>query len=246
MRGCKQFAVGAVLAISVALTTTAAAADLQHVLAQELGVDARNLIPNLPPRPGCLPGSIFTDDLKIPLERTSPADAALDRGVAFSLDADAATLAGGGGGGGIAGLFGLAASYRASTNATLNVAKGVVIDMLGPQLKTRLLASAAAKSAANRGHDPFIVSRAYEGSVTVTIGRKAGGSAEAWAKLKTSAAQANLNGEMQGDSRLVFRIPGRFVFAFEVVQGKYLITHLGGIGPTDVRLIPIRADEFQR
>jgi hypothetical protein len=222
-----------------------AQADLQRALAQQVNADHRDFVLNIPPRPGCLPGSIFTDDLRVPLERTSSTDDALTRGESFSLDADFESGAGVGGSATLTGLFGFLASHKSSATTSVHVADAMLIDMLGTQLKSRLLASSAAKSAANRGLDPFVVFRAYEGVVSFTVTRKQDTSADAWAKVKANAVEARLNGELRGNDAIVFKIPNRIIFAFEVMRATYVTTHLGA-GPNDVQLDRVKASEFTR
>jgi hypothetical protein len=61
-----------VLACSaLALARQAQAADIRAALAIQMQAKPRDFVLNLPPRTGCLPGSIFTEDL--PSDRTDPA-----------------------------------------------------------------------------------------------------------------------------------------------------------------------------
>src|SRR5271163_684097 len=65
-----------------------ASADIRKTIAEKFGVDPTSFVLNLPPRPGCLPGSIFTDDLRVPLSRTKLDDPDLQFGPPFHFTAD--------------------------------------------------------------------------------------------------------------------------------------------------------------
>ena len=58
----------------VALASFGARADLRKELAEKFQVDPDYFVLNLPPRPGCLPGSMFTEDLRVPLQRSKVDD----------------------------------------------------------------------------------------------------------------------------------------------------------------------------
>lgn len=128
----------------------------------------------------------------------------------------------------------------------MHVSGAQMIEILGGDLKKRLLASDGARSAADHGTDPYIVYRAYEGTVSFQIARKDETSASAWAKVKTDAAQVNASGKIASDSDVVFTIPEPIVFAFEIMKATFVTTHLGADGPSDVSLRPIPADQFRR
>jgi hypothetical protein len=119
-------------------------------------------------------------------------------------------------------------------------------EMLGGDLKKRLLASDGARSAADHGTDPYIVYRAYEGTVSFQIARTDQTSASAWAKVKTDAAQVNASGKVASDSEVVFAVPEPIVFAFEIMKATFVTTHLGAGGPGEVSLRAVPADRFRR
>jgi hypothetical protein len=72
---------------------------------------------------------------------------------------------------------------------TVHIENAHLVEMLGGDLKKRLLASEAARSAANHGTNPFVVFRSYEGKISFALNRQQNTSANAWAKVKTDAAQ---------------------------------------------------------
>ncbi|MBV8589503.1 MAG: hypothetical protein JO212_05490 [Acetobacteraceae bacterium] len=119
------------------------------------------------------------------------------------------------------------------------------MEMLGGDLKKKLLASEAARSAANHGTVPLVVFRSYEGKITFSLNRQQNTSANAWAKVKADAAQLHASGELASDSAVIFTLPQPIVFAFEVMKAAYVTTHLGG-APNQITLVKIPASEFRR
>jgi hypothetical protein len=220
-------------------------ADLATELALQMKAKPSDFILNVPPRPGCLPGSIFTDDLRLPLERTKSDDPALTKGPPFGLEADLGSSTGADAGATFAPIFGFFASHKSTGNTKIRIEDAHLIEILGGDLHRRLLASDAARRAADRGVDPFVVFRAYDGMVSFTLARKQDTSANAWAKVKADAIDVHAGGSLASDDAVVFRLPERIVFAFEVVKATYVANHLGP-RPDEVDLEKIQADEFQR
>lgn len=231
---------------SVGYVPQALALDLRAALAKQLQARPGDFVLNLPPRTGCLPGSIFTEDLRLPIARTTQDDQDLTMGPAFSLDAELGNSAEADGGATFAPLFGFLASHKSSGTAAVHIAQAHTIEMLGGDLKRRLLASEPARKAADRGTDPYIVFRAYQGQVGFRLARAAGTEASAWAKVKADAVQVNVAGKLATDSDVLFTIPDPIVFAFEVMKATFVTTHLGGGGADTVSLRPIEATQFHR
>src|SRR5271166_3411621 len=75
-------------AVIVGLIPLPAAAGLKETIAEKFSIAPNSFILNLPPRPGCLPGSIFTDDLRVPLVRTKRDDPKLELGPVFHFSSD--------------------------------------------------------------------------------------------------------------------------------------------------------------
>jgi len=234
-----------VAAIALVAVPPARAGDMKAELARRMNAKPGDFVLNFPPRFGCLPGSIFTDDLRLPLERTHTDDPALTRGPAFGLDADLGEIASAETGGTFAPIFGFLLSHRSLGTTTVQIEQAHVIEILGGDLKKRLLASEAARSAANRGIDPFVVFRAYEGIISLNLTRKRDTTADAWARVKADSAQVHASGELASDDAVLFKLPERIVFAFEIMRATYVTTHLG-TGPNEVVLRKISADQFRR
>jgi hypothetical protein len=223
----------------------AADAGLKETIAEKFGVVPNAFVLNLPPRPGCLPGSIFTDDLRVPLSRTKLDDPKFEFGPTFQFSAEVGSELGANAGGGISDWFGVAAKASAVSNAVIEFKNARVIELLGPELKRRVLADPDALAAAARKIPPFAVLRAFQGTATLTLTKKDAASADAWAKVKETAVQANVGASASADDKLVISVGEPFVFGFEVVQLNYVTQHLGST-VDDVNLVKIPEDLFQR
>lgn len=230
---------------TLALLPNKAQADLRKSIAKQFGVEEGSFVLNIPPRPGCLPGSIFTDDLRFPLTRTKPDDASLERGPAFAFAGDFGTDLGANASVGVAEWFGLAAKAAAVSNVKIEFKNARVVDILGPELKKRVLADDAARAASARKIPPFIVARSYEGTISLKMSRKQGADAQAWATVKKDAIEAKLGAKIGADDAVEISVAEPFVFAFEVVRATYFAEHLGK-GADEVRLTPIPEDLFKR
>jgi hypothetical protein len=236
----------ATVVIAASLTIQTARADVRQEIADRFGVERASFILNLPPRPGCLPGSIFTDDLKVPLKRTAGDDGSLDRGPPFEFSAELTFAAGAEANAGIAEWFGVKSQASDVANAKLEFKDARVVEMLGPELKKRVLADPDAKAAADRKVPPFMVSRAFEGRVVLRLSRKAAASADAWAKVKADAVEAKVSANISSGDEVVITVADPMVFAFEVVRLNYVTTHLGPGGPDEVKFVPVPSDLFKR
>jgi hypothetical protein len=222
-----------------------AGAGLKETIAEKFGVPPNAFVLNLPPRPGCLPGSIFTDDLRVPLSRTRLDDPKFEFGPTFQFSADIGSELGANAGGGVSDWFGVAAKASALSNAVIEFKNARIIELLGPELKRRVLADPDALAAAARRIPPFAVLRAFQGSATLTLTKKDAASAEAWAKVKQAAVQANVGANASAEDKLLISVSEPFVFGFEVVQLNYVTQHLGST-VDDVNMVPIPEDLFQR
>lgn len=222
-----------------------AAADIRSTIAQRFGVEPDSFVLNLPPRPGCLPGSIFTEDLRVPMARTDVGDPDLQFGPTFQFSATLNTDADAQASGGVAAWFGL--SVKASDAAAISIefSDARVVEILGPALKRRVLADQDALAASARKVPPFAVLRAFQGKATVRLTKKTGASAEAWADLRQAAAEVKAGVSVSGDDAVAISIAEPFVFGFEVVRLNYVTENLGTT-VTDVVLAPVPEDLFSR
>ena len=230
---------------SIVFLPTCSHAGLKETIADKFGVPPNAFVLNLPPRPGCLPGSIFTDDLRVPLSRTKLDDPKFEFGPTFQFSADIGSELGANAGAGVSDWFGVAAKASAVSNAVIEFKNARIIELLGPELKRRVLADPDALAAAARKIPPFAVLRAFQGTATLTLTKKDAASAEAWAKAKQAAVQANVGANASAEDKLVISVAEPFVFGFEVVQLNYVTQHLGST-VDDVNMVPIPEDLFQR
>lgn len=233
------------IAAILLLGATSAKADLRKSIAKQFGIEEGSFVLNFPPRPGCLPGSVFTDDLRFPISRTKGDDASLERGPAFSFTGDFALEADASASAGMSQWFGIAAKAATISNVKVEFKDARVVEILGPELKKRILKSDDARSSSARKVSPFVVARSYEGIITVKMSRKAGADAQAWATLKKDALEAKIGAKVGADDTVEFTVGEPFVFAFEVVRAAYVAEHMGP-GADEVRLTPIPEDMFRR
>jgi hypothetical protein len=238
-------AMKSLLVVSIVASAGRAEAGLKETIAAKFNVPPNAFVLNLPPRPGCLPGSIFTDDLRVPLSRTKLDDPKLEFGPTFEFSADMGSELGANAGGSFADWFGVAAKASAVSDGVVEFKNARVVELLGPELKKRGLADPDALEAAARKVPPFAVIRAFQGTVKLTLTKKDAASADAWAKAKQAALKANVGASASADDKLVILVNEPFIFGFEVVELNYFTEHLGS-KVDDVNMVPIPADLFER
>jgi hypothetical protein len=61
---------------------------------------------------------------------------------------------------------------KENVEVSLQISNGRVLEMAVPELKQRLLSSQSAQSAANKGSDPIVITRAYAGILTFILRQK--------------------------------------------------------------------------
>lgn len=233
----------AILFSSFILPDFAAYADFKDILAAKLGGNREYLVANIPPRPGAWPGAIFTYNLHVPLKHGDPKDPALNKGDPTFIQAggafDASVKAGW-----ALSLFFFTVDAKAgdAADVVMTIPDARIVDMESGELVHHIETCPPALEAAKRGQKPLIVVKAYEGTPTVTITRKAGVSAEAWAKVKAVS-------EVGGESSIVsidqvtYRAGASMVFAFETAEVQVDPRDLA-IGKTTIRLAALPAQVF--
>ncbi|MGD0832692.1 MAG: hypothetical protein ABR907_17295 [Terracidiphilus sp.] len=219
-------------------------ADLRSRLAAALNLPkdrAADFFINLPPAASRYPGTILATERLFILNPADANDSDLHTGSSFELTTDDQVA------GSALGSLGVpwlneAASSKHEVGLELQVTDGKILEMDVPALKRKLLASQEAQSAANKGTDPIVITRAYQGRLTYLLKRKGSDQGSVWNK----AAQSNLNTEhfridasraQQGEVRVEMLDP--VIFAFEASSAHFILTHLG-VEPSDVVLSPIR------
>jgi hypothetical protein len=219
-------------------------ADLRSRLAAALNLPkdrAADFFINLPPAASRYPGTILATERLFILNPADANDSDLRTGNSFELTTDDQVA------GSALGSLGVpwlneAASSKQEVGLELKVTDGKLLEMDVSALKRKLLASQEAQSAANKGTDPIVITRAYQGRLTYVLKRKGSDQGSVWNK----AAQSNLNTEhfrvdasraQQGEVRVEMLEP--VIFAFEASSAHFILTHLG-VEPSDVTLSPIR------
>jgi len=205
----------------------AASADFIQVLAERLGTKPDFLVLNLPPRPAAWPGAIFTYDLRIPIVRGSGDDPALSRGNKINIEGTSMVELGGASAAGWGALFSIAAKAAEVAEVTMSFPETRIVDLDYSELLKRIQQSPQALAAAKRGRVPLIVVKAYEGTPTLTLAKKSGVSAEAWAARKIPLAQAQISANVEGQDRITYQTTDRIVFAFETMKADFDIVDKG-------------------
>ncbi|RSL18603.1 hypothetical protein EDE15_4193 [Edaphobacter aggregans] len=219
-------------------------ADLRSSLAAALNLPkgrAADFFINLPPAASRYPGTILVTEKLFILNPADANDTDLHTGSSFQLTTDDQIA------GSALGSLGVpwlseAASSKQEIGLDLQVTDGKILEMDVAALKRKLLASQEAQSAANKGTDPVVITRAYQGRLTYLLKRKGADQGSLWSK----AAKSNINSEhfridasraQQGEVRVEILDP--VIFAFEASSAHFILTHLG-VEPSDVVLSPIR------
>jgi hypothetical protein len=202
---------------------------------------AANFFINLPPAASRYPGTILATERLFILNPADANDSDLHASSSFELTTDD-HVAGSGLGSLRVPWLSEAASSKQEVGLELRVTDGKILEMDVPALKRKLPASQEAQSAANKGTDPIVITRAYQGRLTYLLKRKGSDQGSVWNK----AAQSNFNTEhfridatraQQGEVRVENARPGDL--CVEASSAHFILTHLG-VEPSDVLLSPIR------
>lgn len=222
-------------------------ADLRSSLAAALNLrhdSAAYFFINLPPAASRYPGTILAADQLFVLDSVGASDPVHLTGRSFQLSANYQLAGSALGSLGVPWLNEVASS-KLKVGLQLQVTDGRILEMSVPDLKKRLLHSVAAQDAANKGTDPLIITRAYEGRLTYILTREGSDMGAVWEK----AARSNLNAEQfridtshaqQGVVRVEMLQP--VIFAFEASSAHFILNDLGA-KPSDVVLSPVRPQQ---
>ena len=222
-------------------------ADLRTRLASALNLPkerAADFFINLPPAASRYPGTILATERLFILNPADANDEDLHSGASFQLTADDDVT------GSALGSLGVpwlneAASSKQEVGLELQVSDGKILEMDVPALKKKLLGSQEAQSAANKGTDPIVITRAYMGKLTYLLKRKGSDQGSLWQKAPKSNQDSehfriDASRVQQGEVRVEVLDP--VIFAFEASSAHYILTHLG-VEPTDVNLTPVRPQQ---
>jgi hypothetical protein len=114
-------------------------------------------------------------------------------------------------------LFGASAEVGDTANIVMSFPDARVNDMDEPALRRHVTSSKDVIDAAKRGQTPLIVIKSYSGTPTITISRKAGASADAWAKVKQDVKVGAAAGA-SSDDKISYKAGETLVFAFETSE----------------------------
>jgi hypothetical protein len=224
--------------------------DLKSALAASLHLpkdEAKRFFVNLPPAGSRYPGAIIAPPEMLVLEESSANEDGIIPGNRFVLTASDSTVANA-----LSGfnsqLLRTMSHDKDDVSVELHVNNGQVLEMAVPTLKQKLLGSNAAQSAANKGTDPLIITRAYVGDLSFAIKKKS----DAGAKLIAQAAKSpdlksnsslSISADQSGQGELTITVKDPIVFAFEASSARYLTQHLGA-RPDSVTLTPIEPKDI--
>jgi hypothetical protein len=219
-------------------------ADLRTRLAASLNLPkerAADFFINVPPAASRYPGTILATEQLFILNPADANDEDLHTGGSFRLTAEDNVA------GSALGSLGVpwlneATSSKQEVGLELEVSDGNILEMDVPALKRKLLASQEAQSAANKGTDPIVITRAYVGKLTYVLKRTGSDHGHLWQKAPKSNQDSehfhlDASRAQQGEVRVEMLDP--VIFAFEASSAHYILTNLG-VEPTDVNLTPIR------
>lgn len=194
-----------------------AVADFRLDLARRLNIsDPRWLIINLPPRPSCHPGTVFSSDYRFNI-LPNTAKTGFERGPEFSfisiIDVE------GSAGGSISGLalpFQIAAEAKGFASASLEINRAHVLEIAAPGIRNVL--KKLPKKLRNTSPPPAMVQRAYEGYFLLTLARKTEADTTAMTRLYNKLVSAGVEAKFSEDRLITFASKEPVVFAFEVAQ----------------------------
>lgn len=241
----------AAVAAFVIIRLIAPPKDLRGALAAALDIPAsraQDFFVNLPPAGSRYPGAILIAPQMLVLEQSTANDTGVTEGGHFTMVASDSTVANA-----LSGfssnVLSTAGRDKEDVEVVLRVSDGKVLEMPVAELKQRLLSSQSAQSAANKGTDPVVITRAYSGTLSFTLRRKS----SAGARLIADAAKApelkangsvKLDASKSGEGEITIEVAQSVIFAFEASSARYITNHLGN-GPDDVSLAPIRPSEVK-
>jgi hypothetical protein len=226
--------------------------DARVELAKVLGVNPEFLHLNIPPSTGRLPGSTFViSGSLLPIDFTSRDDKDLISGDPFALDWHITTLFSGEGASG-AGPLGVLFENSEAVRIEIRAHDCRVIEMKLPVIKDRLLHSKEVLEQSARGNNPFVVVRAFEGTLETRLTKSGKESARAWDDVKESARRSSKASQTNttrislagtSEDEVIVSWPTPVVFAYEVQKASLITTHLG-TKPDDVNFAPVSVSDL--
>ena len=197
------------------LSCPAAAEDPRSELAKRFNTSPDYFVLNMPPRPGCWPGSIYSRDMRLLLVNGKPDDPSFSRGPEFDFATSIEIEVGSELGAKFANVFGLSAAVANSAAVSATFKQARIYDITFAQARSRLH---ELPDEERRPPGPVIIYRAYHGLPSLILVRRAAASAEAWATLKQSLT--NIGAKVSGEAGDSIAIEGKepLIFAFEILE----------------------------
>lgn len=235
----------------VIVRITTPSKDLRAALASALHLPKereQNFFVNLPPAGSRYPGAIMVVPQMLVLEPSTADETGLVQGDHFTLVSSDTVIADA--------LTGFqsnplttAGRDKENVEVSLQISNGRVLEMAVPELKQRLLSSQSAQSAANKGADPIVITRAYAGILTFILRQKSSAGARLIADAAKSpelqtAGSIKLDASRTGQGELSIQVDQPVVFAFEASSARYITRHLAS-SPDDVSLTPVKLSEIK-
>ena len=235
----------------VIVRITTPSKDLRAALASALHLPkerGQNFFVNLPPAGSRYPGAIMVVPQMLVLEPSTADETGLVQGDHFTLVSSDTVIADA--------LTGFqsnplttAGRDKENVDVSLQISNGRVLEMAVPELKQRLLSSQSAQSAANKGVDPIVITRAYTGILTFILRQKSSAGARLIADAAKSpelqtAGSIKLDASRTGQGELSIQVDQPVVFAFEASSARYITQHLAS-SPDDVSLTPVKPSEIK-
>jgi hypothetical protein len=220
-------------------------------MAKMLGVAPGTLYLNIPPSPNRYPGAIFLKGSPwIVIEPATMPEVTGQPVPGFSMEWTHANNLAESGTIGMGPVSELLRNYQ-ELDVELKISDAQVFEMKAGDLKRRLLGSEDAVSAANKGNDPLIITRAWSGIFTLRLRTSGKLDANATAQVRGDAerlaknrkdVEVELQGSQDKDGAVLVKLTTPTVFAFEAAAASYVNRSLATT-PQDVKLVPLRVPE---
>ncbi|MGO7651733.1 hypothetical protein ACC688_29090 [Rhizobium ruizarguesonis] len=225
------------------MTAGVSFADDRSVVATAFHTKPGDVVMNLPPRPDVWPGAIFTASLKIPIVHGKADDPALHRGNPISVASSGGFDLGAEAGGGISQFIGVSAKATDIAEVAVSFPDARIVDMDYGDLIQHIQDSEDAIDAAKSGQIPLIVVKCYAGTPNITVVRKAGASAEAWAQLQKNISISG-SVHVAGTDTISYSGGEEVVFAFETSQIQFDAAELNK-GKYKIQLAALPTELFE-
>ena len=213
---------------------------LRSALAQSFRVHSDMLFINMPPATGRYPGAVFVQaDRLLPIEFVNPSDERLRRGPPVSVSVTMNTRALSEGTLGL-GYFKQLIDSGMTKVMSVTVTDVVLIEMRAGDIKSILMSSDDAQKAAMRNSTVFVISKAYEGHMRVTLKTTSETQAETIVReLASAMPRAKVDFQIGLTNRISVTFSTPTVVAYELMKADYLSNSLS-IEPSDVVFTPVK------